>query len=109
MVEIDGTKLSSLSKGELITIIYKLIEENELLRIRISDLEEKLFEKGKPENQKRVIPSWVKPSVKSKKSGKRKKRAKAFVRIKDTPTHTVFHSHDICPDCSGVLGIPSVC
>ena len=53
MVDIRNTNLNSLSKGELITIIYKLFEENELLRIRISDLEEKLNQKGKPGNLKR--------------------------------------------------------
>ena len=53
MVDIRNTNLNSLSKGELITIIYKLFEENELLRIRISDLEEKLNQKGKPGNLKK--------------------------------------------------------
>lgn len=109
MVEIDNAKLPTLSKGELITIIYKLIEENEILRIRISDLEEKFTNKDQSHGQKKTLPSFIKPNVKSKKSGKRKKRLKAFVRLKDTPTHTVFHSNEACPDCGGVLGSPSVC
>ena len=66
MVDILNTNLNSLSKGELITIIYKLFEENELLRIRISDLEEKLNQKGKSENLKKEIPLWVKANVKKK-------------------------------------------
>jgi len=46
-----------------------------------------------------------------KKQGKksRKTRSQAFVRLKDTPTTTVFHSHEECPKCDGVLGKPSVC
>ena len=108
MVDICNTNLNSLSKGELITIIHKLFEENELLRIRISDLEEKLNQKVSPENQKREIPPWVKMNVKSKKKKSRKKRLNAFVRLKDTPTNTVFHSHEKCPNCDGELGKPSV-
>lgn len=109
MVDIRNTDLNSLSKGELITIIYKLFEENELLRIRVSDLEEKLNQRGKPENLKKEVPLWVKANVKKKINGKRKKRLNAFVRLKDTPTNTVFHSHEKCPNCDGVLGRPSVC
>lgn len=108
MVDIRNTDLNSLSKGELITIIYKLFEENELLRLRISDLEEKLNQKGKSENLKKEIPLWVKANVKNRKTGKRKKRLNAFVRIKDIPTNTVFHSHEKCPNCDGALGKPSV-
>jgi len=108
MVDILNTNLNSLSKGELITIIYKLFEENELLRIRISDLEEKLNQKGKSENLKKEIPLWVKANVKKKHNGKRKKRLNAFARLKDTPTNTVFHSHEKCPNCDGLLGKPSV-
>lgn len=28
--------------------------------------------------------------------------------MKDMPTNMMFHSHEICPDCSGALGKPSV-
>ena len=95
MVDILNTNLNSLSKGELITITYKLFEENELLRIRISDLEEKLNQKGKSENLKKEIPLWVKANVKKKHNGKRKKRLNAFVRMKDTPTNTIFHTINV--------------
>ena len=72
------------------------------------DLEEKLNQKVSPENQKKEIPIWVKLNVKKRSNGKRKKRSRAFVRIKDIPTNTIFHSHEKCPNCDGKLGKPSV-
>lgn len=108
MVDIRSLNLTSLSKGELITIIYELVGEIELLKTRIIDLEEKLAERGVSNGKKKIIPIWVKTNVKNKRTGKRKKRSHAFVRLKDEPTSTVFHSHETCPDCSGNLGKPSV-
>lgn len=108
MVRISEDQLRLLSKDELIVLIMKLFDEIDLLKIRIIDLEEKLNQKVKPENQKREIPYWVKQNVKKKHNGKRKKRLNAYVRIKDTPTNTVFHSHEKCPNCDGALGKPSV-
>ena len=108
MVQFDNSKLLSLSKSQLIVIIYELVDKINLLETRILDLEEKLAEKGKSNDQKKVIPLWVKANVKKRENGKRKKRAHAFVRLKDTPTSTVFHSHEVCPDCGGALGKPSV-
>lgn len=108
MVRISEDQLRLLSKDELIVLIMKLFDEIDLLKIRIIDLEEKLSQKGKPGNQKREIPLWVKANVARKNNGKRKKRLNAYVRMKDTPTNTVFHSHEICPNCDGILGKPSV-
>jgi len=108
MVDIRSLELTSLSKGELITIIYEFAGEIELLKTRIIDLEEKISKKGGSDNQKKILPLWVKSNVKNKKSKKRKKRTHAFVRMKDTPTATVFHSHEVCPDCAGILGVPAV-
>lgn len=109
MVRISENQLRLLSKDELIVLIMKLFDEIDLLKIRIVDLEEKLNQKGKSENLKKEIPLWVKANVKKKNNGKRKKRVQAFVRLKDTPTNTVFHSYEKCPNCDGVLGKPSVC
>ena len=106
MVRISEDQLRLLSKDELIVLIIKLFDEIDLLKIRIIDLEEKSNQKG---NQKKEIPLWVKANVGKKKNGKRKKRLQSFVRLKDTPTNTVFHSHEKCPNCDGVLGKPSVC
>lgn len=108
MVRISDDQLRSLSKDELIVLIMKLFDEIDLLKIRIIDLEEKLNQKRNQGNQKREVPLWVKANVKNKGTGKRKKRIHAFVRMKDAPTDTVFHSHETCPNCDGVLGKPSV-
>lgn len=108
MVDIRNTDLTSLSKYQLITIIYELVDEIDLLKTRIIELEEKLHQKGE-NTQKKTLPLWIKPNVKKRNNGKRKKRIQAFVRIKDKPTSTVFHSHQLCPDCGGTLGKPSVC
>lgn len=109
MVDIRNTDLTKLSKPQLIAIIYDLYDHIQLLQTRIIDLEEKLSAKGKSTNQKKEVPLWVKANVEKKKKGKRKKRLQSFVRMKDTPTNTVFHSHEKCPNCDGVLGKPSVC
>ena len=108
MVDIRNTDLTKLSKSQLIAIIYDLYDHIQLLQTRIVDLEEKLSVKGESSNHKKEIPSWVKLNVKKSNNGKRKKRLQAFVRMKDTPTNTVFHSHEKCPGCDGVLGKPSV-
>lgn len=46
MVNKDNEKLLSLSKSELIVIIFKQADEIELLKTRIIDLEEKMQQKG---------------------------------------------------------------
>ena len=78
--------------------------EIDLLRIRITELEEKIDK----ENPKQKTPLWVKPNVKTEAKHTRKKRTESFVRIKDTPTHHLFHSYETCPNCNGQLGKPSV-
>jgi len=108
MVKISEDELRLLSKDELIVLVMKLFDEIDLLKIRITDLEEKLGEKRKQENQKRNIPSWIKMNVKIKKNKLRKKRLHSYVRMKDIPTNMIFHSHEKCPKCEGVLGLPSV-
>lgn len=102
----DSGKLLTLTKSELIVIIFNQASEIELLKTRIIELEDKMQQKG--DFQKKTLPLWVKANVRNKKSKKRKKRTHAFVRMKDVPTTTVFHSHEVCPDCTGILGNPSV-
>jgi len=108
MVEFNNTTLLSLSKSQLIVIIHELVDKINLLETRIVNLEERLSAKEEFNNRKKEIPSWVKMNVKSKKKKSRKKRLNSFVRIKDTPTNTIFHSHEKCPNCDGKLGKPSV-
>ena len=108
MPEIDNLNLTNLSSAELIDFIYRLADENQILRTRIVELEDKLHEKGTGDGKKEP-PSWVKPNIKHKKHHKRKTRAVNFARRKEKPTATVFHSFNACPDCGGNLGAPSVC
>ena len=105
---IRGMDLTKLSKAELIVLIYRLVDEIEALKVRIIDLEKKVAAKETSTSGKKELPAFVKLNVKKKKSGKRKKRVQGYVRMKDKPTHQVFHSHAVCPDCGGELGKPSV-
>lgn len=99
-------------RGELLKLIYELIDENQALKIRLTKLQEenqRLGEKFKNMG-KSEKPSFVKPNVKKKKKdlSLRKKREVGFARKLDLPTKQEFHSFEICPDCGGSLGKPSV-
>lgn len=100
--------LSDLSKGELITLIHKLLREIDTLKETIIDLQEKIKQKDSGDDSSKTIPSWVKVNVKGRKHGKRKLREHGFGRILDVPTEKVFHSFNCCPKCNGLLGTPSV-
>lgn len=94
-------------RGELLKLIYELIEKNQVLRVRITELEEKLKEKEEVNQPK--VPLFVKPSVKKKKGKElRAKREYGYSRKLDAPTKQEFHSYGVCPDCGGELGRPSV-
>jgi transposase len=91
-------------RGELISLIYELIEENKALRSQIVELQA-----GKKEPaQEKQAPSFVKANVKRKRKKQRKQREHNFGRAKDVPTQQVIHTCEVCPDCSGFLGKPSV-
>lgn len=100
------TDLSGLSKGELLKIIYQQATEIELLKEMVVQLEKKLDQQddaGKP------LPSFVKVNVKKRKyKTPRKKRSQGFARKLEEATKQVFHSYEVCPDCTGTLGKPSV-
>lgn len=101
--------LSALSKGELIQLIYKQAGEIETLKEVIIELQEKLKQKAGEDDSSKSLPSFIKLNVKKSKSkGQRKQREFGFGRKLDTPTQKVFHSYEVCPDCNGVLGKPSV-
>lgn len=94
-------------RGELLKLIYELIEKNQTLRTRIAELEEKL--KQNQETKKPKTPLFVKPSVKRKKKVEpRAKREQGYARKLDIPTQKKFHSFEVCPNCGGELGSPSV-
>lgn len=100
---------SALSKGELITIIFKQAGEIETLKEVIIELQEKIKQKDPGDDSSKTLPSFVKLNVKKKKhAGKRKLREHGFGRKLDVPTQKVFHSYECCPNCDGLLGTPSV-
>lgn len=100
--------LSLLSRGELFDLIYQQAREIEILKEMIVVLQEKSGQKDS-DSQSKPLPSFVKPNVKKKKKAKRKQREHGFSRKLETPTKTILHSFDTCPDCSGQhLGKASV-
>ncbi len=100
--------LSALSKGELITLIHKLLREIDTLKETIIELQEKIKQKDSGNDSSKTLPSWVKASVKGRRQGKKKLREHGFGRKLDVPTEKVFHSFDCCPNCDGLLGTPAV-
>ena len=109
--------ISTAPRGDLIILIYDLIEQNNGLKEQISKLTAQVAQLRKQnkalKNQKsfkeKDPPSFVKPSIRKKKKKKtRKKRVLNFARKRQKPDKYVFHSYDTCPDCNGVLGKPSV-
>lgn len=99
--------LSSLSRGELIKIIYQQASEIDILKQAIIELQEKLKQKDSGDDSSKKLPSFVKFNVKKKKKIPRKTRDHGFARLLEKATKQVFHSYDVCP-CGGVLGKPSV-
>lgn len=98
--------LSTAPRGELIRLIYKLIDENQILKESIIDLKEQMNQKD--DKGGKSIPEFVKANVKKKKAKERRQRENGFSRKLDTPTQTIFHSYEVCPNCDGALGKPSV-
>jgi len=96
--------LEQLSKAELIAIILELREEVAALREEVARLREE--NQGPPSEQNgadKSIPHWVKANRQKREKKERKKRPNAFVRRKDTPTETVCHAMERCPDCGRKL------
>jgi len=100
--------LSTLSRGELVTVIYQQASEIEILKQVIIDLQERIKPQSGQDSPK-VVPPFVKANVKkSKRKKKAKKREHGFARLRETPTQQVFHGLECCPNCQGILGKPSV-
>ena len=104
----------SAPRGDLIKLIYDLVEQNNGLRIQIRSLTSEIAklkkELKKQENTSdKKPPSFVKENIRrKKKKTKRKKRALNFTRKRQKPDEHVFHTYDTCPTCDGNLGSPSV-
>lgn len=97
--------LNTLSRGELIRIIYAQKDEIDLLAAQIAELRARVDAQGP---KQKTPPSWVKPSVPSTMHHERKHRDHGFSRKLDVPTKRIIHSLDRCPDCHGRLGTPVV-
>lgn len=110
--------ISTSPRGDLIILIYDLIEQNNGLKDQVSKLTVQVAQlrkqnkalKNQGNIKKKDPPSFVKPNVRKRKSKKtkRKKRTLNFARKRHKPDEYVFHTHDTCPDCNGILGKPSV-
>ncbi len=99
-----ASDLSTLSKGELIKIIYQQSSEIDILRQTIIELQEKMQQKDSDDDAKR-LPSFVKLNVKKKKKSERKIRNHGFARKLESPTKRIFHSYDVCPNCHVVYWV----
>src|ERR1700722_7123951 len=97
------TDTSTLSRGELVDLLYEQAREIEILKEMLVVLQEKLEQKDSGDGSGKPLPSFVKANVKKKKrQAKRKQREHGFSRKMETPTRAVFHS------CNAHLGKPSV-
>jgi len=94
-------------RGELIRIIHAQTDKIEALESQLAELRSRLTDQGpKPQD---IPPAFVKANVKHKKRQEaRRKRKENFARHLDTPTKEVFHTYEVCPDCHGRLGKPTV-
>lgn len=105
-------ELDTASRAELLAVIAAqqvTIEEQQIhlaeqtqviatLRQRLTDLERRLGGSGGMS-----VPG-TKPAQRSKASGRpRKRRERGYARLRRTPTATVTHAADHCPDCGSRL------
>lgn len=104
------TDLSAMSRGELVQLLYEQAREIEILKEMLTQLQGKLEEKDSGEGSGEALPSFVKANIKKKKKKTaRKQREHGFSRKIETPTKTIFHSFNACPNCEGEhLGKPSI-
>lgn len=81
--------------------------ENSALRARVRELEKENAElRSKLEGGGKKggnTPEWVKANTPDRPRKERKKRDTAHFRQRQTPTRTVEHAHDNCPDCGRPL------
>lgn len=79
--------------------IARLTERVETLESEVESLRSRLGGGGN-------APEWVKPNRKERREqerAERKKRKKSFGRRHETPTETVEHAMEACPDCGRAL------
>lgn len=94
-------------RGELIRIIHAQADKIEALESQLVEIRSRLEKQGpKPQD---IPPTFIKANVKHKrKQEARRKRNENFARRVETPTKEVFHTYEVCPECDGNLGKPTV-
>lgn len=100
--------INSAPRSELVKLIYEMADKVHLLEGEVARLKEQLKQKGDGNGPSTSLPSFVKPNTKKKKLTKRKQRSVAYTRKKETPTEQIFHTQEVCSDCGGDLGKPTV-
>lgn len=95
-------------RGELLRLVYELLDKVEALETEIASLREQLqYKQGG--GTKPTIPVFVKPNTPKKRTTTRKQRDRAYHRMADVPTDQIFHAAKHCPDCGRKqLGKPVV-
>jgi transposase len=99
--------INSAPRSELVRLVYEMADKIALLEGEIARLKEQLHGKEKG-NGTSTLPSFVKANKKKSKVKTRKKRIAAFTRKKEVPTETIFHAEEVCTNCHGNLGKPTV-
>lgn len=99
--------LNTASRGELVRLVYELQDKVETLESQLAEIRSRLESQGpKPQD---VPPAFIKANVKHKKKLEaRRKRKENFTRHSEESTKEIFHTHEVCPDCGGKLGKPTV-
>lgn len=100
--------INSAPRAELVRLIYEMADRIQVLEEEIARLKEKLHEKSKDADDSAKPPSFVKANKKRKQQKARTKREVSYTRKKETPTERIFHTEEVCPDCDGTLGKPTV-
>ncbi|MGH3801803.1 MAG: IS66 family transposase zinc-finger binding domain-containing protein, partial [Pseudonocardiaceae bacterium] len=93
MSELVGD-LTGATRDELLAVIAEQQATIATLQARIAELERRLGSSGG-----KGVPG-IKPKQRSKASGQpRKRRDRGYARVRMTPTRTVQHAAETCPDC----------
>jgi len=90
-------EFEGLSREELVAIILKQRDAILALREEVEDLRSQMG------GGRWSPPPWVKANRPERKKKDRKKRKKSFFRARETPTKTVEHALDSCPNCGRQL------
>lgn len=100
--------INSAPRAELVRLIYEMADKIQLLEGELARVKEELQKKGDGKDTSTSTPSFVKANKKKKKKVPRKKREVQYTRKREIPTEKVFHTEEVCSDCGGNLGNPTV-